>query len=174
MLPRSWLRLAGVLLLLGFTCGCLGGERGTTYHNRSYGCSFIVPAGWEYEEPREREGVLTLKIAETNGRSSYMVVTVFPAELYSREEAVDEAEKLLQNSLYALEGSVQRQEYRLSSGESGPLLRASAGKKEKIGAAAAVLYGSRFHALAALISAAEDYGSCEEAFQTLLDTLQLK
>ena len=101
-------------------------------------------------------------------------ITVFPAGLHSRAETVDEAENLLQNSLYALEGGVQRQEYILPSGESVPLLRVSAGKKEKVEAAAAVLYGSRFHALVTLIGAAGDYGSCEEAFQTMLETFQLE
>ncbi len=177
MLPRSWVKLAAGLLLLTWACGCSGGPSihdGETYKNQAYGCSFIVPAGWEQEEPREREGILTLRVGATSPKSSYMVITVFPAGLHSRAETVDEAENLLQNSLYALEGGVQRQEYILPSGESVPLLRVSAGKKEKVEAAAAVLYGSRFHALVTLIGAAGDYGSCEEAFQTMLETFQLE
>ncbi len=173
MLQRFRLIPVAALLLLGLNCGCLGCARGTPYINQDYGCSFTVPEGWEQEKPREREGVLTLRVGETR-RSSYMVIAVFPAGFYSRAETVDEAEKLLQNSLYALEEGVQRQEYVLSSGESVPLLRAAAGKKERVEAAAVVLYGSRFHALVTLIAAAGDYGSCEVAFLKMLDTFQLE
>lgn len=167
-----------LLLLVGLLSGCgllanrAGGK--VNYTNNDYGCSFSLPGGWKIEETKERQGILTLQVQDKGRESSYLVITVFPAERFTPAETLDEAERLLEKGLYVLQEPVERDELTLPSGDIIPLLGATAGRKETVEAATAVIYGSGFNALVTLIAREEHFASYQAEYLALLDSFQLE
>ena len=167
---RLVLQVCLVLLAVSASgCGALAGGN-LEYTNGAYGCSFSLPGDWEMEETGERQGVLTLRIREKRHETSYLVITVFPAEMLDRAETLDKAEQLLRQGLFSIREPLQWDETTLASGRAVPLLTAQAGQSESVKAVTAVLYGSRFNALATLIAAQEHFGSYEDEYLALLES----
>lgn len=167
------LSLVCLVLLAVSASGCGAGGK-LEYASGAYGCSFSLPGDWEMEETGERQGVLTLRIREKRHETSYLVITVFPAGMLDRAETADKAEQLLRQGLFSIREPLQWDETTLASGRAVPLLAAQAGQSEPVQAVTAVLYGSRFNALATLIAAQEHFESYEEEYLALLESFQLK
>ncbi len=164
--------LLGAGLILGLLQGC--GTRQEEVKYTGSECSFNVPTGWELAEEKKHQDVLTLQLHDKNRESSYITVTVFPAGMLAGAEAVEQAEKLLRTSLYALQDPVDRSELQLSTGELIPLVTARAGKRDTIEAQTAVVYGDRFHALVTLVARLENLDINSTEFQVFLNDFQLQ
>ena len=135
-MKKLFLLLLGAGLIAGLIQGCGSNEEPVQYASDAYGASFFIPAGWELVEEKKRETVLTLQLQNRNRESSFITVVVFPAELFTRDEAVDQAEMMLRQSLYAVE-EPERSEIFLDSGEPLPLVAARAGGRDIITASIA-------------------------------------
>lgn len=173
---KSALALLLAAIVLGLLQGCAGRDsvQQVVYNNKAFGSSFQIPAGWQLMDETVREDVLTLQLQDNIRESSFITVTVFPAEFLSPDETVDQAEQLLRQGLYQIKEPVEHQELILSSGQKLTLVTALAGNRELVDAWSAVFCSSRFHALITLVARQEHFDLHKTEFQVMLDSFKLE
>ena len=125
------------------------------YEASEYGCRFVIPAGWSVAEEKRRQESLTLRL-ENSDQTGSLTVTVSAAGLHTADQLLAAAEEALRSGLYKLHEPVVHGNMTLESGESIPLLEATAGSNEKFEARTAALSGAGFNARVTLI-ARENY-----------------
>lgn len=152
------------LMFIITAAGCHSPESGL--HERN-GFSLEIPDDWVITDEKERDEVISLKLQSDIYDKGHFIITALPVDSISEEETVNEARRLLQNSLFRVKGEIEVDE-KMLNGETIPLLSAESGERELFYAQTGILTGQERYIFVTLVNTADAGNHYHDTFDSLL------
>jgi len=139
----------------------------------SEGFNFYYPGDWVILEEEKGQETVTLRLQEEDSSAGQKVISYYPGEGITREEALAKAEKLLRSSLFRIKEDLQIKEEKIGEKEI-PLIHTRSGEKETKVVQTAVFTGEKGLLLATLIAREEKEDYFLPLFHNFLEGVNLE